>query len=175
MMTRTTLKALWVGGGGLLATWLAVSPISTVPTTSRTTSAGQLASASEHTAQDLNALTTRLRERTAAVTLRPSTRNPFRFSTPKPATRSNPARESLVQSAGVEPVIPAGLAGPSLTLSGVARTAEKRTAIISSGGQIYVVSEGDSVAGLFTVITVDPEAVLLRDAAGSELRLGLPQ
>ena len=25
-MTRTTFKALWVGGGGVLATWLAVSP-----------------------------------------------------------------------------------------------------------------------------------------------------
>ena len=25
-MTRTTLKALWFGGGGVLATWFAVSP-----------------------------------------------------------------------------------------------------------------------------------------------------
>jgi len=175
VMTRTTFKALWVGGGGLLATWLAVSPTTDVPTMSRASSASRLATASEQTAQDLNALATRLRVRTAAVTLRPSTRNPFRFSPPKPATRSSAPRESLVQSGDVKSMSPAALAGPALTLSGMAQTAGKRTAIISSGGQIYVVKEGDSVAGLFTVIAVDPEAVLLRDAAGSELRLGLPQ
>ena len=31
MMTRTTLKALWVGGGGILATWIAVAPNHAVP------------------------------------------------------------------------------------------------------------------------------------------------
>jgi type II secretory pathway component PulC len=84
-------------------------------------------------------------------------------------------RAAFVESAVPEPALPVAVAGPALTLSGIARTGATRTAIISSGGQVYVVSEGDSVAGLFTVITVDPEAVLLRDAAGGELRLGLPQ
>ena len=174
-MTRTTFKALWVGGGGLLATWLAVSPTNSVPATSGNNPPGRLAPASEQTAQDLNALAARLRERTAAVTLRPSTRNPFRFNARKPVTRSSAAREPLVQSAGAVPALTAAVAGPRLTLSGIAQTAGKRTAIISSGAEIYIVTEGDSVAGLFGVVAVDPEAVLLRDAAGTELRLGLPQ
>jgi hypothetical protein len=40
---------------------------------------------------------------------------------------------------------------------------------------VYLVGEGDSVAGRYTVVTIDPEAVLLRDAAGVEQRLVLPQ
>ena len=52
-----------------------------------------------------------------------------------------------------------------LKLSGIAQKAGKRTAIISGDGQVYLVGEGDSVAGRYTVVTIDPEAVLLRDAA----------
>jgi hypothetical protein len=48
-------------------------------------------------------------------------------------------------------------------------------AIVTGDGQIYVAGEGESVAGRYTVIKVDPEAVLLRDAEGQEQRLILPQ
>ena len=65
--------------------------------------------------------------------------------------------------------------GPILRLSGIAQKGGKHTAIISGEGQIYLVGEGDSVTGRYTVITIDPEAVLLRDAAGGEQRLVLPQ
>jgi hypothetical protein len=50
----------------------------------------------------------------------------------------------------------------------------RRTAVISGDGQMYFVSEGDSVAGRYTVSRIDPEAVVLRDADGAELRLVLP-
>ena len=66
---------------------------------------------------------------------------------------------------------------PSLTLAGVAerRTSDgvRRTAVLSGNGQIYLVGEGDSVAGLYTVFAVEAEAVLLRDSTGVEFRIAL--
>ena len=82
-MTRTTFKALWIGGSGVLATWLAVSPNPGVPPTPPAAAVRRAASAAEPTAEELNVQAARLRKRTAAVTLRPSTRNPFRYGSPK--------------------------------------------------------------------------------------------
>jgi hypothetical protein len=169
-MTRTTLKALWFGGGGILATWVAVSP-KDVPLTSQPAAVSRPALASQP--EELNALTTRLRDRSSATTLRPSTRNPFRFSAPKPKVQT--PRERDEPPAAVAAAIPAVPAAPVLRLSGVASQAGKRMAIIAGDGQIYLVGEGESVAGRYTVIKVDPEAVLLRDADGAERRLLLPQ
>jgi hypothetical protein len=146
-----------------------------VPATSPATAVRRTASASAPTAEELNAQATRLRNRTTAVTLRPSTRNPFRFSAPKSVSRSSALREPGAQSPAIELQIPAAPVGPALRLSGLAQKAGKRTAIISVGDQIYLAGEGDSVAGRFTVITIGPETVLLRDAAGTEQRLVLPQ
>jgi hypothetical protein len=174
-MTRTTLKALWFGGGGILATWLAVSPNQGVPVTTPAPAVRGPASANEPTAEQLTAQATRLRDRTSAVTLRPSTRNPFRYASPKSAAPSSAVRDPGVEPAVIEPAIPAAPPPPALKLSGVAQKAGKRTAIIFGDGQIYVVGEGESVAGRYTVVKVDPEAVLLRDATGAEQRLVLPQ
>jgi hypothetical protein len=171
VMTRTTLKAL-VGGGGLLATWLAVSPNQGVPATSPAADLRRQATSSEP--RQLNADTARLRERRGTATLKPSTRNPFRFSAPKRATQSTPLRDRNVEPA-VAPAAPVDPPSPPLTLSGIAQTSGKRTAIIAGGGQLYLVGEGESVAGLYVVVKVDPEAVLLRDASGAERRLILPQ
>jgi hypothetical protein len=170
VMTRTTLKALWVGGGGILATWLAVSPNNGAPAASP--ARGVQSQALANQPEELNAQAARLRDRREAPSLRPSTRNPFRFHAPKPAPQ--PSRERAV-AAAIEPAAPAVPAPPLLTLSGVAQTAGKRTAIVVGNGQIYLAGEGDSVAGLYTVVKIDREAVLLRDASGAERRLILPQ
>jgi hypothetical protein len=174
-MTRTTLKALWFGGGGILATWIAVSPAQDVPVTTPTTAVRRPAVGIEPTAEQLNEQATRLRDRTRAVTLRPSTRNPFRYASPKSSAASRAARAPGEQPMVIEPTIPTAPPPPALKLSGVAQKAGKRTAIIYGDGQIYLVGEGESVAGRYTVINVDPEAVLLRDASGAEQRLVLPQ
>ncbi len=67
---------------------------------------------------------------------------------------------------------------PPLTLNGVTgkQTPDgmRRTAVISGDAQMYFVSEGDSLAGRYTVVKIDPEAVVLRDASGEEIRLALP-
>lgn len=173
-MTRTTLKALWFGGGGILATWLAVSPNQGVPVTSPATGVRRPASPNELTAEELHAQASRLRDRTA-VTLRPTTRNPFRYASPRSAEPSSDVPSRGGQSELVEPIIPAAPPPPALKLSGVAQKDGQRTAIIFGDGQIYLVGEGDSVAGRYTVVKVDPEAVLLRDATGAEQRLALPQ
>jgi Tfp pilus assembly protein PilP len=173
MMTRTTLKALWFGGGGILA-WLAVSPNQGGPGGTTVPSAVRQPATSAPTAEALNAQATRLRERTAAVTLRPSTRNPFRYKS-NSTRRSTPSNEPQLQPETVAPEVPEVSSGPVLKLSGVAQKDGTRTAIIAAEGQVYLVGEGDSLAGRYTVIKIDPEAVLLRDASGAEQRLILPQ
>ena len=174
-MTRTTFKALWVGGGGILATWLAVSPNPGVPASAQQTSVRRTVPAGALRAEDLNAQTTRLRDRSATVRLRPSTRNPFRYGSATSSAPSAGTRERAVQPTAMQPAIPAAPPGPVLKLSGVAQTNGRRTAIIASDTQVYLVGEGDSLAGRYTVVKVDPEAVLLRDTAGAEQRLILPQ
>jgi hypothetical protein len=170
-MTRTTLKALWFGGGGILATWFAVSP---------NTAVGPVAP--PHAAQapapkafeELSAQSTRLRERRAAASPNEATRNPFRFNTPKPVTRPATQRD-LEAAPRMDAPMPVAPPPPPMTLSGIAQKSGRRTAIITGAGQLYLVAEGDSLAGLYTVVQVDHEAVLLRDAAGAERRLTLPQ
>jgi Tfp pilus assembly protein PilP len=174
VMTRTTFKALWVSGGGVLATWLAVSPApNNIAATSPSAAARGAAAQTHATAEELNAQATRLRERTTALALRPSTRNPFAFNAPKSAPRESTTRETA-EAPAFAPAMPVSIV-PALKLAGVAQKAGKRTAIISSEGQIYLVGEGDSVAGLYTVVKVDADAVHLLDIAGIEQRLVLPQ
>ena len=173
-MTRTTLKALWLGGGGILATWIAVSPNAGVPAKPPAAAVRRPALEKEPTAEELNSKATQLRNRTTGVALSPATRNPFRYRSSKSSASSAP-RESAAPAAALAPPIPIAPPGPVLKLSGVAQKAGKRTAILSGDGQVYLVGEGDSVAGRYTVVTIDPEAVLLRDAAGAEQRLVLPQ
>jgi hypothetical protein len=172
VMTRTTFKALWFSGGGILATWLAVSPAPDNMAATTSPSAARRSSSPAHaTAEELNAQATRLRERTTALALRPSTRNPFAFNTRKIVPR---AAIAPADSPALVPMI-AVQAGPALKLSGIAQKAGKRTAILSGDGQIYLAGEGDSVAGNYVVVKVDSDAVHLLDRAGVEQRLVLPQ
>ena len=171
MVTKTTLKALWVAGGGVLATWLAVTPNQGVPTAAPQPQRPQATNGPS--AEMLNAQADKLRVRTTTVTLRPSTRNPFRFSDPKvsPAPRG----ESSLAPSDIP--VPAAPPPPPLTLAGIAESkvpeGPQRTAVITAAGQIYLVKVGDSVAGLFTVSAIEPEAVVLTDAIGGQMRLVL--
>jgi hypothetical protein len=174
VMTKTTLKALWLGGGGVLATWLAVTPNQGAPT-STPAATQRLEMSREPSAEDLRAQANRLRDRTGAVSLGGSTRNLFRFNAPTSAAAPHvaPAPTAAVDFAPPPVALP-----PPFTLNGVTGTRTpdglKRTAVVSGDGQMYFVSEGDSLAGRYTVVKVDPEAVVLRDASGEEIRLALP-
>jgi hypothetical protein len=175
-MTRTTLKAIWFGGGGVIATWLAITPNQHAPGAAPTAEAQRTAATSTLDADEVRAHADRLRNRRSAEAIRTPTRNPFRFSTPKPT----PPRREPEPMAPIPMFVPTppAPAAPTLKLDGIASKTTSggvsRSAIISGEGQIYVVGEGEVVAGRYTVTAIDPEAVLLRDTAGIELRLTLP-
>ena len=171
-MTRTTLRALWFGGGGIVATWFAVSPNTGVAPVSPASTLQR--PSAPNALEELSAQSTRLRERRSAATPNETTRNPFRFKGPKPAPRPEPQRDRQIP-AHLDSAPPIAPPPPPLTLSGVAQKNGKRTAIITGSGQLYLVGEGDTVAGRYSVVKVDPEAVLLRDADGAEQSLALPR
>lgn len=177
MMTKTTLKALWFGGGGLIATWLAVTPGQNAPAAATASAVQRSTAASELTAEDLRVQADRLRHRVNAAAARQTQRNPFRFNTPKPAASTMSAAVPPMPPSMAAPVA-AALSAPRLKLDGIAEkntpVGPSRTAIISGEGQMYLVRAGDVFAGRFTVVSVDSEAVLLRDAIGVELQLTLP-
>ena len=165
-MTKSTLNAL-VAGGGLLATWLAVTPSPPTPVGPHPSAVATAAAvAPEVTASDLNLQEAMLRRHLDSVTMRPSARNPFRFGKPKAAA---PAPSEPVATAPA-PVV---AAGPALFLSGIATDKGKHTAIISGEGQLYLAGEGELIAGRYRVVSVERDAVTLRDDGGIETRLVL--
>ncbi len=70
--------------------------------------------------------------------------------------------------------VPVAPPAPVITLAGIAQTAGTRTAIVTIAGQLYLVREGDSLAGRYAVVKIDAETVLVRDTNGAEQRLVLP-
>jgi hypothetical protein len=168
MMSKSSVNAL-LAGGGLLATWLAVTPATSIAPT-RSTLAVTPAPAGavrETTLEELNLQEIRLRDHLASAPLPPSARNPFRFG--QAPVRQTPRPEA------VAPVIaPAPPAQPVLSLSGIFTDKATRTAAITGNDQLYLVKEGELVAGRYTVVTVGADAVTLRDESGTETRLSLP-
>jgi hypothetical protein len=164
-MTKSTWNGL-LAGGGLLATWLAVNPTTTTPPASNVSATTGASAVRDVTADDLNVQAEKLTEHLGSVAQRPTGRNPFRFGRSTPAKA--PAAVAIAPIAA--PVAPQPVQ-PSLSLSGIATEKGKHTAIITGDGQLYVVKEGDPVAGRYRVVTVDGDAVTLRDDAGAEMRL----
>jgi type IV pilus biogenesis protein PilP len=178
MITRTTLKTVWLAGGGVIATWLAVAPNRGATGTPQAPTPQQSASVQQTVVEDLSEQADRLRARTQTAQLRQSTRNPFRFTPPSAARNGQPSH-GIAAPAPALPPLPLAPPPPSLTLSGVAETKTadgvERTAVITSNGQLYLVRVGDTVGGQYTVVSIDPEAVVLRQPSGEELRLALRQ
>ena len=162
-MTKATWNSL-LAGGGLLATWLAVTPNTTTPARSSLAAAPRTSVVRDVTADDLNLQESRLREHLGSAPLRPSGRNPFRFGGASEKPRQTPAAPAAMAP-------PAPL--PSLSLSGIATDKGTRSAIITGDGQLYLVKEGELVAGRYHVVTVDGDAVTLRSDSGEDLRLVL--
>jgi hypothetical protein len=176
VITKSTLKAV-IAGGGVLATWFAVGPNQGAPAPVAAP-VERAAAAHETAANDLSVLAKKLRERGNAGALRASTRNPFRFGTGKtPPPSAHVSGSSMPPPATIAPSVPMAPPAPSYTLSGIAERntpeGRKRTAVISGAGQLYLVGEGEMVAGRYLVVRVDPEGVVLRDQTGTELSLVL--
>jgi hypothetical protein len=176
VITKSTLKAV-IAGGGVLATWFAVGPNHGAPAPVAAP-VERAVVAHESAASELSVLAKKLRERGSGGALPASTRNPFRFGTGKTTTPTAHAGGSSVPlPATMTPSAPVAPPAPSFTLSGIAErnTSEgpKRTAVISGAGQLYLVGDGEMVAGRYLVVRVDPEGVVLRDQTGTELSLVL--
>jgi hypothetical protein len=165
-----TFKAIWFAGGGLLATWLAVTPNSTVPTPSNIAPIVSN-NVRETGSDDLRMQEARLRQHAVPVPLNDSTRNPFEFGRPSKSPTGHGKRSSPAA------VPPQTVSQPVLTLVGVgerrALLGATRTAVISGDGQLYVVKAGDMVAGRYRVDNIDSDAVTLRDQSGVQMRLSL--
>jgi hypothetical protein len=170
-VTKSTFKTLWFTGGGLVATWLAVNPSPTTPHPLPLAATPRPGVVREVTLDDLNFLEARLRQHSGNGPLRPSARNPFRFG--KVVAPEAPHPLAVTPAAAASTPRPQ----PSLNLSGIAERntpeGRKRTAIIAGDGQLYLVTEGELVAGRYHVVTIDSDAVTLRDDDGTDTRLVL--
>lgn len=172
-MSRTRAAAYLVGGI-LLAAWLAsaagvVRPRA-VPLPRRSAESLQL----DTVASNVQSQASRLRERLAAApTLQPSVRNPFAFAERQvpdaPVIAPRPQRVA-------PPVIvaPPASAEPDLVLLGVAEQGTVRTAMIGSGEELLMATEGQTVVGRYRVGKVGADTVELIDiGTGATRRLSL--
>jgi hypothetical protein len=172
-MKRT---AVIVSGGTVLAVWLAsaatsgnrevVAPVA-LPVPEIDVRGDALASEIDKLHEHL---------RPSAVPRQPG-RNLFTFAA-REVPRAAPApalaevKPALSEAASIRPPAPA------LKLSGIAEDevagATVRTAIISGGGQLYLVKEGESVTARYRVAKISSDVVELSDlTGGAALRLAL--
>ncbi len=161
-MTSTRLTAL-VSGLGLVATWVVNSyqvPATSAPVSAR--AAASPASRDETPLPVVHVNTDHLRE---DARLRPSfaapRRNPFQFSAPMTPAGPVPLGATS-QPAPVDVVAPAL---PPYTLSGIAEDAGPdgpvRTAVLAGHRDIFLVHEGDTVEGRYTVVKIAADGVEL--------------
>lgn len=165
-----------VSGATLVATWLASAPAVRQPVARVNAPVRQPAHSAE-AASDIVREADRLREKlSAAVAYREPGRNPFRFGQ---AAHSHTAALPAPAEAA-PPAVPTAPQAPTLriTLSGIAEdTAGSqvvRTAVISSGEDLLLVKEGETVAGQYRVSAIASDSVeLTRTVDGVTIRLGL--
>jgi hypothetical protein len=169
--------AAYSGGVLLLLAWLASAAglVRQRPTPEQTAQPVETAGTTL-LAADVQAQTARLKSRLASA---PSPQNPVRnpFAFAEKETTSKRARSAPIEPAAPPPVLEP--AEPAIDLVGVAEdttpTGIVRTAIISAlSGELFLVKEGELIAGRYRVKTVGTNSVELNDQlSGSVRRLTL--
>ena len=161
-----------VSAGAFVATYLmssppndvARSPASAAPSSARPSAVGS----------DIEQLADRLQRQRTAVNYRTPGRDPFRFQ-PRPVRPpvARPAPMPLAEAPAPAPVV------PLITLSGIATDVvggePQRSAVLSAPAGVLIVREGESVAGLYKVVSIGDESVELEgttDGSRRTLRLG---
>lgn len=169
--------AVYFGGTVVLAAWLASAASTTFTSLEPQPAPRPVATrGTERLAADVQAQSVRLRQRMASAPVpQEPTRNPFAF-----AVRELPrARPAAVPAAVMPPPAPPAPREPDLALAGIAEqqsaTGVVRTAIVvGAGDEIFMVTEGQALAGRYTVAAIGPDAVELKDSTtGSTRRLAL--
>ena len=162
-----------VSAGAFVATYLMSSPPSDpapAPSPVASSSARQSAAGS-----DIEQLADKLQRRPrTTVNYRTPGRDPFRFQ-PRPVRPSvaSPAPMPVAEPPAPAPVL------PLFTLSGIATDMvggePQRSAVLSAPAGVLIVRQGESVAGLYKVVSIGDESVELEamaDGSRRTLRLG---
>jgi len=107
-------------------------------------------------------------------------RNPFQFSTRAPDATVRVAREPGAREPEARaPSAVAVTAPPAITLLGVAEdtagTNPARTAILSFGGDLLLVKEGELIGDRYRLTKISPDVIELQDSTDSHtFRIVLP-
>jgi hypothetical protein len=160
------VKTIVFGVAGIVTIWLAAaSDLGAGPPTQPITVGEPSLPVTVETSQSVR--TDLIVQRAAGAPFHPSIRNPFDYGSRR---SPSPPKRTTGLADNVEPSR-ANAASPMLTLSGIARKGSRHTAVIVSGAQIHLVSEGDAFMGRYTAVEIGSEAVRVRDASGVEFRL----
>lgn len=164
--------ATFAVAGAALVAWFAAAatsgthPVAVVP--ERTVPA-------DASIADLSAQVSRLHERLvpSATPIQPA-RDLFRFRAPKPKPAPAAPSPAVALAAAAAPAA----VRPAIKLDGIAEDGKGdrlvRTAIISTGGQLFLAREGDAVGPRYTVARIGPDVVELLDHVdNTTLRLAL--
>ncbi len=170
--------AAYLGATTLLLAWLAsAAGVSRYPRSTAAESPVASGLQLDALTSDVQSQAARLRVRLAAAPApQVPLRNPFSFSArPAAMDRQSPAPEPSLLRSAAPPIAPE----PVLELVGVAEqttdTGAKRTAIVAAPGDIlFMVMEGQQLAGRYRVDAIGADAIELRDLeTGLTRRLGL--
>ena len=164
--------AAYFGGGILLAGWLASAAGVVLPSPVRFPRRSAEAVQLDAVASNVQSQAARLRHRLAVAPVpQMPVRNPFAFvEAPAPPAVAGPKRPDPVAPLVMEPSAPE----PDLILVGVAEQGSTRTAMIASGDELLMTTEGQTVAGRYRVGKVSPDTIELIDlGTGATRRLSL--
>lgn len=179
LVPMTTGRAVaYIGGSVVLLAWLASAAGVPAPSGQRVKDRSVAdPPALDALASSVQSQAVRLRQRLAAAPApKNPLRNPFSFDTrqtQKP--RARPAPETPVGTSLVESLV----SEPQLALLGVAEKqtpdGSRRTAIIGGvADDLFMVGDGDELAGRYRVVAVGAESVELKDLlTGTTRRLAL--
>lgn len=167
-MNLTRTLTIGAAGGGLV-TWLSWAAAPAAP---RLDAQPARARAVEQSGAALAREIARLHERLRPDTTPSYTRNVFAFPPPQRLEPAPAAQETRAPALAMMP------APPKLTLVGMAEDERAdgvmRTAIVSGGGALYLVTVGDELLARFRVEQLSADAALLRDLeTGAEVYLAL--
>jgi hypothetical protein len=162
--------AMYFGGGMLLAAWLASAAGVGRPSIPQLPGPSPGDAQLDVVAAGVQSQAVRLRQRLAAAPAPgASIRNPFAFA-------AREVTEPLAVRRASVPVAPPPVAEPEpdLVLLGLAEDGSTRTAMLGSGDELLMVTEGQTVVGRYRVAKVASDAVELIDlTTGATRRLFL--
>jgi len=164
--------AAYLGGGILLAGWLASAAGVVRPPTPRLPRRSAEAVQLDAVASSVQSQAARLRHRLAvAPAPQAPVRNPFAFvEAPASSAVTAPRRPDPAPPVVMEQIA----AEPDLILLGVAEQGSTRTAMIASGDELLMTTEGQTVVGRYRVGKVSADAIELIDlGTGATRRLSL--